>query len=66
MHGIGPKYASTYSNNDVKISEVNESGIPLMNIMPLLESYYKEIDLIKDMLNLKQESYGKVIFPKGQ
>lgn len=44
------------------------TGIPqsnvstLMDVSSVLETYFKEIDLIKDMLNLKQDAYRKVIF----
>jgi transcriptional regulator with XRE-family HTH domain len=39
---------------------------PMMNVTSVLEMYFSEIDMIKDMLNLKQDAYKKVIFPNGK
>ena len=65
-NGIGPKYSNEFSENIQKTNTVIEDSGAMMNVKSVLESYYKEIDLIKDLLALKQESYGKVIFPQGQ
>lgn len=52
-YGIGTPTESVPSNTPTAT---------LMDVSSVLETYFKEIDLIKDMLNLKQEAYRKVIF----
>lgn len=65
-NGIGPKYPTNYTEQNQQNSTFNEDSGSMMSVRSVLESYYKEIDLIKDLLTLKQESYGKVIFPQGK
>lgn len=65
-NGIGPKYSVYHEEKVQPIATLNEDAGTMMSVKSVLETYYKEIDLIKDLLTLKQESYGKVIFPQGK
>ena len=69
MYGSGAKKAQTpanYKHNVQAASKEEEPEVPMMSIVNVLEAYYKEIDIIKNLLNLKQDTYGKVIFPQGK
>lgn len=69
LFGIGPKKAqapASYIHKPEPTPTVKEPEEPTMSIVNVLEAYYKEIDIIKNLLTLKQEIYGKVIFSKGQ
>lgn len=51
-------------SNEVNIKvDIGNDYIPhYMDMRSVMETYYKEIDLIKDLLTLKQDAYKKVIF----
>ncbi len=49
---------------DNKVDMVSEPIPFYMDMRSVLESYYKEVDLIKDLLTLKQDTYKNVIFGK--
>jgi transcriptional regulator with XRE-family HTH domain len=49
---------------DTKVDTFNEPPSFYMDMRSVLESYYKEVDLIKDLLTLKQDTYKNVIFGK--
>lgn len=47
---------------DNKVDSFKEPPPHYMDMRSVLETYYREIDLIKDLLTLKQDAYRKVIF----
>lgn len=70
MYGVEPKFSkheASYINAEKTIDMVEEKDTsPMMSIKNVLETYYKEIEIIKELLNLKQDAYRKVIFPERQ
>ena len=48
-----------------KSAVVNTNGRIMMDVTDLLKNYWKEVESIRNLLDVKQEAYREVIFPKA-